>query len=130
MLNKILFVLFVASLGSLVVLFNVTSPSSAGPSGVMVAFFCLYIIFLSITVFAITYGTKLIHWLIKIFRFGSESTQQNTLSASKTYYYSSMVAFAPTILLGLQSVGGVNWYEALLVLAFVVMSCFYIAKRF
>jgi hypothetical protein len=39
------------------------------------------------------------------------------------------VALGPIILLGLGTVGKIEFYEIVLVLIFIILGCFYIAKR-
>ena len=51
------------------------------------------------------------------------------LSFKQSYYYSTIIAAAPIMLIGLQSVGSVGFYDLLLVTVFVVIGCIYIAKR-
>jgi hypothetical protein len=51
------------------------------------------------------------------------------LSFKRSYYYSSVLAAAPIMVFGLQSVGRVEVYEYFLVLIFVCIGCLYISKR-
>ena len=51
------------------------------------------------------------------------------LSFRRSYYFSTVLAAAPVMLIGLQSVGSVGIYEFILVMLFVVIGCVYIAKR-
>jgi type IV secretory pathway VirB2 component (pilin) len=51
------------------------------------------------------------------------------LSLRRSYYFASVVALAPVILVGMQSVGEVSFYDVLLIVVFIVISCVYIAKR-
>jgi hypothetical protein len=52
-----------------------------------------------------------------------------TLSFRRSYYYSTILAAAPVMLIGLQSVGSVGVYEVILILVFVVIGCVYVTKR-
>ncbi|HEY8992745.1 MAG TPA: hypothetical protein VIM37_02745 [Candidatus Microsaccharimonas sp.] len=47
----------------------------------------------------------------------------------RAYYYSTVLAAAPVMLVGLQSVGAIGIYEFLLVVLFEVIGCIYITKR-
>jgi len=51
------------------------------------------------------------------------------LTLKRSYYFSTIIAAAPIMLIGLQSVGSVNIYEVLLVVIFVFIGCLYISKR-
>ncbi len=58
-------------------------------------------------------------------RDGSKSRQD-----IKLYYFSSVLALAPVILLGVQSIGGIKLFDACLVAIFEVIACLYVYKRF
>ena len=47
----------------------------------------------------------------------------------KAYYFASVVALAPTILLAMNSVGTMSFYDILLIIIFVSIGVFYIQKR-
>lgn len=47
----------------------------------------------------------------------------------RAYYFSTILAAAPVMLIGLQSVGAIGIYEFILVIIFEVIGCVYIAKR-
>lgn len=47
----------------------------------------------------------------------------------QAYYYSSIIALAPVMLIGMQSVGGIGFYEVLLVVVFTVVGCVYVGRR-
>jgi hypothetical protein len=51
------------------------------------------------------------------------------LGLVRSYYFASVIALAPIMLIGMQSVGDVNFYEFILIVLFVTISCVYIAKR-
>ena len=52
-----------------------------------------------------------------------------TLSFRRCYYFGSVLALAPVLLIGARSVGRGGWYELALVFAFEAIACFYVAKR-
>lgn len=47
----------------------------------------------------------------------------------KAYYLSTVLAAAPVMLIGLQSVGSVGIYEVILVFIFEIVACLYVARR-
>jgi hypothetical protein len=51
------------------------------------------------------------------------------MSFRRAYYFSTVLAAAPVMLVGLQSVGSIGIYELILVILFEVIGCLYIAKR-
>lgn len=48
----------------------------------------------------------------------------------RAYYFSTALAAAPVMLIGLQSVQSVGVYEVLLVIIFEIVACVYINRRF
>jgi hypothetical protein len=51
------------------------------------------------------------------------------MSFRRAYYFSTVLAAAPVMLVGLQSVGAIGIYEFILVVVFEVIGCVYITKR-
>lgn len=51
------------------------------------------------------------------------------MTLGRSYYFASVIALAPVMVVGMQSVGEVGLYELLLVILFVGIACVYIAKR-
>ncbi|MFZ1250403.1 MAG: hypothetical protein WAR37_03090 [Candidatus Microsaccharimonas sp.] len=47
----------------------------------------------------------------------------------RAYYYSTVLAAAPVMLIGLQSVQPIGVYEFILVAIFEVVACLYVNKR-
>ena len=52
------------------------------------------------------------------------------LSHTKIYYYTTALALAPVVLLGMASVGRIGGLDVLLVILFEILACFYISRRF
>lgn len=126
LVGKILLILSTASFILLLFLLNNTTPATAGPLGVLAVFLCLYIIALSAISFILYYSQHLVKWATKFFYLKKPI---KSLSWQRSYYYSSVIALGPIILLGLGTVGKVEFYEIILVLIFITLGCFYIAKR-
>lgn len=110
----------------LVAIFNTTTPVTAGPFGILVSFLLAYVVI----VVAIAY---LLYWASRLLtRLSSTLVSRRPfqpMSLARSYYYASVLAAAPIMLVGLQSVGSVGFYELLLVSVFVVIGCLYISKR-
>ena len=47
----------------------------------------------------------------------------------RAYYFSTVLAAGPVMLIGLQSVQSIGIYEFLLVVIFEVVACVYVSKR-
>lgn len=126
MFGKLLIIIGLVSAGLLLVLLNITTPSGSGAGIILIVFLLGYVVTLVITTFTI--------WIINrtVLRIGAGIFRQRSgekISVRKSYYYASVIALAPVILVSLQSVGGAGLYEVGLVLLFVVLGCIYIARR-
>ena len=114
MLGKFLFGASVLSAVFLLVMMNVTTPQSVGPFGVLVFFTMFYAICLGVTVGLM----KFLFWVIN-----AKVTKQ------RAYYYGTVLAFAPVILVALGSFGGVGLVEIVLIALLMVVGCFIVSKR-
>lgn len=47
----------------------------------------------------------------------------------QAYYYATVIALAPVLLVAMRSIGRGTVWDIVLVMVFEVMACFYIAKR-
>lgn len=116
----------IVSLCLLAVLLDTTTPSSAGPFGILAIFIFAYLVSLG-TMTYLLYGTTRI-----VAHLASAFTVKKPLRAmpfKRAYYYSTVLAAAPILLIGLQSVGAIGIYEFILVLLFSVIGCIYVTKR-
>lgn len=132
MYSKILKQEVVATIGVLLLMFIVvflhaTNPGSVGPLGVLVFFVALYVMLVCALFLALT----AIHSLVLKFAPPGKTRQLvEPTSTLKRYYYSSVIALAPIILIGMQSVGGVRLFDVVLVLLFEIFAIFYTHRRF
>lgn len=126
MLGKFLFFVFVISLALLSVLMTTTTPGMAGATGILGVFVLAYLALLSALTFFM-YGVSRI-----IVRFSKTVTTRKPLqpmSMKLAYYYATVVALAPVILVSMQSVGSLGAYETGLVVVLVIIGCVYVTKR-
>ena len=126
MLKRIVATMTIASLCLLVLLLNVTVPTSVGPFGILAVFIFAYLSSLGVMTFFI-YGVSRIiaHLSITL----TVKRPVTALPFRRAYYYSTVIAAGPIMLIGLQSVGSVGVYQVLLVLLFEIIGCVYITKR-
>ena len=111
----------------LLLLMNFTSPSTAGPWGILAVFLLIYVASVSFIYLVLR---NVATFLAKVSRPGLLKLALEGTSSLKLYYYSSILALSPVILLGMQSVGGVRWMDLTLLIVFEILACFYIYKRF
>lgn len=126
MLEKILLSGGVVSVILLIVLLQTTSPGAVGPLGILIVFILMYLSLLSIISFAL-FGLSAV--LRRLFSFLKLKKPISGLSFTRAYYFSSVIALGPVMLLAIQSVGKLGFYDVLLTALFVLISCVYVAKR-
>lgn len=126
MIGKILVIIGIASGVILSVIFNTTTPASAGAFGILAVFLLAYLLVMSIMTFTL-YGIS------RIIAYGSKTfilrRPVETLPLQRAYYYATILSLAPIIIISMQSVGGVGVYELFLILLLVSLGCLYVTKR-
>lgn len=123
MLGKVLAISTLCAFVLLSALMQSTTPSSIHPLGILFVFFLIYLLALGVLTFFI-YGIRLI---LKKAR-GSKVTSSQML-LRRSYIYASVLSLAPVMLIGISSIGRMGIYEFLLIAAFEVIACFYVAKH-
>jgi hypothetical protein len=126
MLGKIIASGTVISIVALWVLLMTTTPASAGPVGILAIFGFMYISALGVLTFLL-YGASMVMSRVTRVVFGR--AQLEPLALRKAYYYASVVALAPVMLVAMQSVNEVGVYQLLLVVIFVTIAWVYVTKR-
>jgi len=126
MFGKILIIIGLAAAGLLLVIMNVTEPSSVGAIGILGVFLLGYIISLVVTSFFLW----VLSGIIYKFAHGARLLRNSErLTLRKAYYYATVIALAPIITISLQSVGGISAYEVALTILFIVIGCVYVSRR-
>ena len=126
MLPRIVATLSLASICVLSLMLTFTSPATAGPLGLLVIFISAYLAFVGLISFFLFGMNRLIVAL------SSGMTLQKPfrpMPFKRAYYYSTVLAAAPVMLIGLQSVQSIGIYEVILVLIFEVVACIYVSRR-
>ena len=126
MLGKFLvFILFISAILIAIVL-TVTTPGSAGATGILGVFVLTYLFLLSVLTFFM-YGVSRI--IVRFSRTVTVRKPLQPLTLRLCYYYASVIALAPVILISMQSVGSLGIYEFGLVIFLVIIGCIYVTKR-
>mgnify|MGYP006928232300 CR=1 FL=1 len=126
MFVKLLILTGLVSSGLLLFIMTLYDPSSVGALGILIVFLLGYVIILcALTIFLWT--LVLLSSRVRGVKGILRNIQQLTIR--EVYYYSSVLALAPVIIISLRSVGQVTFYEIGLILLFEVLGCLYIAKR-
>jgi hypothetical protein len=126
MLGKVLSISLVISVTLLVTLLQTTTPATIGPLGILIVFILMYVSVLCVLTFLLFSASRVVEKITTSLTLKRPIQQ---LSLRKSYYFSSVIALAPVMVVGMQSVGEVGFYEVVLVILFVAISCIYIAKR-
>lgn len=107
-------------------LVNFTTPTSAGPIGVLVFFLLLYLVCLGVftgLVFLFSYLVSVLTKdLVKV-------RPSSPMSVKKAYYLSSVLSLAPILFLAIQSFGGIGFLEFFLIIIFTTLGCIIVVKR-
>jgi hypothetical protein len=116
-------VLALSTLGAFVILsalLQSTSPSTIHPLGILLVFVLLYVLALGLLTFFM-FGVAHLA--------GSLRHAPFEMSLRQVYYYASVLALAPVMVIGMRSIGRAGLYDVTLVVIFEIIACFYIAKR-
>jgi len=125
MLQKTIIFTTIICISLLSLLISTTTPATAGPFGILAIFISAYLSAIGLSTYIIYFFSRITAHLVSVF---SVKGKMEALSFRRSYYYSTVIAAAPILLIGLQSVGAVGVYEFLLVVLFVVIGCLYITK--
>jgi hypothetical protein len=126
MLGRVVTLSMVAAMVLLAIVLQTTAPATIGPLGILLVFILLYVSVLGVLTFLLFGVGKIITKVILSF---TPKKSEHDFSLRRAYYYSSVLALAPVLFIGMQSVGEVSIYDVLLVSTFVIIACIYIAKR-
>jgi hypothetical protein len=126
MLGRAIAISLTVSVVVLSVLLATTKPATIGPLGILVVFILMYVSALGVLTFLLFGISKIIG---KIYSSVGIKRPVETLTLRRSYYFSSVIALAPVMFIGMQSVDEVSVYDVLLVGLFVLVSCVYISKR-
>jgi hypothetical protein len=126
MLGRIVAVISIVSSIVLIVLLHTTAPTTIGPLGILMVFILMYLSALGMLTFLIYEGRRLLSKMLS-YRVIKRTISQ--WSIGRSYYYASIIALAPVMFVGMQSVGEVGAYDVLLLMLFLAIACVYITKR-
>jgi hypothetical protein len=126
MLPRIIATVSLASLIALTALLTFTTPASAGPFGLLMIFISAYLTFIGFISFFLFGISKLITALSAGMSLRKPLT---TMDFKRAYYFSTVLAAAPVMLIALQSVRSIDVYELALVIIFEVVACLYVSRR-
>lgn len=121
MLGKVLALSTLLSVVLISTILQSTSPSTVHPLGILFIFVLFYVLALGV----LTFSLQIIFAIILRFR----KNAATTFSLQQSYYYASVLALAPVMIIGARSIGRSGGYDIVLILLFELIACFYISKR-
>ena len=123
MLTKSIAIITLVAFVLLSALLQSTTPSTIHPVGILCVFILFYLLAMGLLTF-------FMFWLSRLLaRLSSKSHTLQSMSIKQAYYYGSVIALAPVLLVGMRSIGRGDGWDIILVIIFEVIACFYIAKR-
>ena len=126
MLGKILVLNAGVSGVGLVAILIMTTPAEAGAFGVLCVFLLAYLFLVSMGTFGLYWLSRGVAAAMKVI---VSTRSSERLSLRHAYYYATVLAIAPVVLISIASVSTVGLREIGLVGAFELVGCIYIAKR-
>lgn len=124
MFGRIMTLIVLAAAIALGILLQSTSPVKTGPVGILAVFFCIYIVLLGLS----SLSVRIVSWLY-VYVIPLPKRSKSVMTVDRSYYYGSIIAFGPTILFAINSIGSLGVYEYVLVILFVGIGLFYIKNR-
>ncbi len=102
------------------------SPTEAGATGILAVFLLSYVVSVVVLTFFIFLCQRLVVKLLYSDRTGHPTGE---VSLRKSYYYASILALGPVILVSLRSVGQIGVTELLLVVVLLAIGCLYVSRQ-
>lgn len=126
MFSRLLAIITLVAFVLLSALLQSTTPSTIHPVGILCVFVLFYVWALGVLTFFVFAANKL------ALRFaGRRKAVQpfRRLTLQGSYYYASVLALAPVLFVGMNSIGRGSVWDIILIVVFEVVACFYITKR-
>ena len=114
-ISRIMSIVSIVGLAALILMLFYTSPTEIGPFGVLIFFTTLYISVFGITMLVMKSFYKL--------------ALGKSFSRSKDYLYAAVFAFGPIMLLMARSFSAINLWTIGLIVLFLILAEFLVAKR-
>lgn len=123
MLGKVLALSSLCAFVLLSALMQSTSPSTIHPIGILTVFVLIYVLALGVLTFFVYGLGKLLH------HYRAKVRTVKVFTLVQAYYFASVLALAPVMLVGARSVGRTGVIDVILITLFELLACFYIARR-
>lgn len=121
--TKIFISISVISIAILIYILNFHAPAELGAFGVLIVFLLLYVIFTAVSTLGIQQARLAIH------RSKNIRGNEADITYRVSYYYASVLALAPLLLLSLRSVGRLNLTSLVLVSILIGIISLYVSRQ-
>lgn len=115
----------ISGLVGLILLLQLTTPATIHPIGILIVFICIYLLVLGVLTFFIFWGSRIYARLLS----SMTAKQYQTAKLVTVYQYATVVSLAPVMLLAMRTVGSISASDAIFVILFIALACFYIWRR-
>lgn len=126
MLGKFISVVGIVSAVTLLYILQTTTPTEAGAMGVLAVFLLSYVMLTVAFTFFIFWLYRLI---AKVFYSDKVTGANEAFSLRKSYYYSSILALGPVMMVSLRSVGKDGPAEYLMIAFLLFLGCVYVSRQ-
>lgn len=127
MFARILMITGLVSAGLLLILLTTTTPAKVGAFGILAIFLLSYVLVLIVTTFLLWCLALVMDNVVN--RVRGISRKSYAMDLKRAYYFSTVIALGPVILVSLHSVGGIGIYDVGLVALFLALGCLYVSRR-
>lgn len=126
MFMRILSLIGVMSMGLLVYILLATTPAEAGAIGVLAVFLLFYIV----SVVVLTFFIVGIQYVIGKLVYGdTPASEKYRKGVRRPYYFASVLALGPVMLVSLRSVGSIGVTEVFLVAILMAIGYLYVSRQ-
>lgn len=126
MLSRILFFIWLLLLFILVYILGFTTPTQIGAVGVLVVFLLFYVVSTITATYFVYIANRIV---LQLFFADVVNIKSKSMSLKKAYYFGSVFALGPVMMISLQSVGGVGLGSFVLVCFLLILGSLYVSRQ-
>lgn len=126
MLSRILFFIWLLSLFILIYILGFTTPTQIGAVGVLVVFLLFYVVSTITATYFVYIANRIV---LQLFFADVVNIKSKSMSLKKAYYFGSVFALGPVMMISLQSVGGVGLRSFVLVCFLLILGSLYVSRQ-
>ena len=117
------------SVAALVLLLNITNPTSAGSIGVLLVFANIYLVTFFASM-AIVSFSRIVYAAVRMPKKNALSAEKQRAFRRKVVSVVVVLNFAPIFLISMNSIGQLNFISVVLFFAIEAVAIFYVLRRF